>query len=594
MTGTTTGDLSDVYEALAAYISGGPRPGFAQVEKLSGMRLQTADEHDVGRLLLLGALSARLDGGGSIARGLLEVARRYEDSSFLYTGRIIPRVREMIDILESAVDGRSSSALTAVADHLSQGWAAYRCSIFPDAFARLSLELGLEKEADAFTKTSFTCWQDGLLAAAANRPSEASEHFRDSLDRYRTYLYHADAAWLFTDVIITELIAGRERAAAQIYDEQFHYVEEVLAQYPVPDSGERHLFQIGDVQSGGYHTFVESATLHPQGLTQQDREVLRRYVRTSDFLLRACRYHSEDDFNAALDLFSFGWTGFPSSPYPHILQLVADRYGSRSAPWNVYRTAYARWHSMLRLGRAMPKSATLIQAAVELHERLVYAGMGKHAAIALLDAAVVHGRLHGTDSTAEWISRYVADLRPQIPDLLRAAVNYLQSGERSGADHFLTPYIGRRSHHTAPDLIFAGAFWHHHDRPAQTEVVLYGRLLTIEGVTVYEDAPEPLVDILDVLGTEFRRSRQEQRDVPLLSAAELSSRTGRTPAALAQAVRRFRNRARERFREATDWNLDPDTVIQGRPGYRLNPATVERFCRYPEPESPPCAERIAP
>jgi hypothetical protein len=115
----------------------------------------------------------------------------------------------------------------------------------------------------------------------------------------------------------------------------------------------------------------------------------------------------------------------------------------------------------------------------------------------------------------------------------------------------------------------------------QLEVTLYGRLLSLEGITVHEITPDPLVGILEVLGAEFISSRQKGKDIPLLSAAELSARTGRTPAALAQTVRRFRTMCQQRFKEATDWQISPDAVIQGRPGYRLNPESVERFHRYP-------------
>jgi hypothetical protein len=59
--------------------------------------------------------------------------------------------------------------------------------------------------------------------------------------------------------------------------------------------------------------------------------------------------------------------------------------------------------------------------------------------------------------------------------------------------------------------------------------------------------------------------------------------TGRTQAALAQAVRRFRLVCGDELERATGKLFDDDTLIQGRPGYRLNPTYVTAVRIFPEP-----------
>jgi hypothetical protein len=571
-------ELSDVYRAFESHVAGGSRPDEAELRNLPGSVLRRSDEHDVARLLLLAALGARLRGGGSVTPLLLDLARRYEESSFLYTGRIIPRIREMIELLDTAVDERSVSTLVAIADHFSQGWSAYPGSVFPRTFARLAAGWGATEDVESFTATSFVHWQRGLAAAAANQPKPAREHFARSLDRYRENLYYADVTWLFTDRVIVELLDGRDDEAEQIYDEQCRYVEEVLASHPPLDRERPRLFQLGDVHSGEYRTFVESTTLRPTGLAHADGELLRRYVRTSEFLLDAARYRSARDFDAAVDLFSSGWATFSSSPYPTILEHVAKRFSDPSRPWQVSLTAYARWHRMALLSQVRPKPQTVLETAVELYDRLGRAGLTNHAAIALLDAAVIYSRLFGRASTAEWIGRYMNELRSVIPDLVRAAVDHLQTPTGVVGDGNLPTYLVLRSQ-LAPDLTAGIPLASR--RPGAIDVAIYGRLLSIAGVTVYECLPAALVRVLDALGAEFDRGRERGTDIPLLTASELSARVGCSPAALAQTVRRFRTTVQQAFGVATDMTLDPEAIIQGRPGYRFNPASVERYHRYP-------------
>ncbi|MFF7315125.1 hypothetical protein [Streptomyces sp. NPDC008137] len=292
-------------------------------------------------------------------------------------------------------------------------------------------------------------------------------------------------------------------------------MQEILRTHPLVDGagGRVHAFHLGDVRSGNYGTFVESSTVRPDVLTTRDEALLKRYVHTSEYLIVACRYGARRDFDAALDIFSCGWSAFRASPYPKIFLHLADRYTDSRHDWNPHLTAHEGWHRMLRTYRIRVKPRVVIDTVTTLHDRFAYAGLETSAAVVLT---------------------------PEFPVEL-------------GAD-------------TAPDL----------DR---FEVALYGSPLSLEGMTVYEIMPQPLTDTLRVLGEVFTQ-RQPDGEIPFLSAAELSQRTNRTPAAIAQTVRRFRHACQKIFREAADHELIQDAVIQGRPGYRINPGKVQRFRDY--------------
>ncbi|MBC9726528.1 hypothetical protein [Streptomyces sp. TRM68367] len=579
--------VAEYYQALERHARGGPQPGAvgsAGPADLSTADLRQTGEHDVALMLMLAALCARMDGGKSIAPALRATAERYVNSSFLYTGRILPRAQELIDLLDRAVDERAPELLAEAADHLSQGWADYSQSVFPAAFARLAEGLGLGLTQEDFSEVSFVLWKQGLAAAAADDAERALPCFEASLDRYRTYGYYADAAWLHTDVVINHLLAGRMEQAVASAEAQRDYVAEVLAAHPPVESaeGEPYAFHLGDVRSGNYGTFVESSTLRPRALTSRDRDLLNRYVRTTDFLIAACRYGGRRDFDAALDVFSHGWTTYQTSPYPRIFLRLADRYMNNRHAWNVHLTAYEEWHRMLRGYRARMKPHTLIDTAATLHDRFVYAGLGTYAAIVLLDTAILHARLHGRHDAVEWVARYLRELRPLVPDLLSAVGDYLQAPEGWEGQRPLSRYTRLRAAHLVPDLFNIGL----DDTAApdldRIEVVLYGLLLSLDGITVYENTPQSLIDILRVLGDDLMRNRPGQEgEAPFLAATELSERTNRTIAAIAQTVRRFRNACKEIFQEVAECEPIPDAVIQGRPGYRMNPATVQRFVEYP-------------
>ncbi|KOX04356.1 hypothetical protein ADK65_04145 [Streptomyces sp. NRRL B-1140] len=401
-----------------------------------------------------------------------------------------------------------------------------------------------------------------------------------ALDRYRDYRYYADAAWLHTDLVIAHLLAGRQDRASATAEAQRDYVEEILRTHPLVDSvaDESYAFHLGDVRSGSYGTFVESSTTRPDVLTTRDEALLKRYVHTSEYLIAACRYGARRDFDAALDVFSCGWSTFQASPYPRIFLHLADRYTDRRHDWNPHLTAYEGWHRMLRSYRIRVKPGVLIDTATTLHDRFAYAGLETSAAVVLLDAAILHARLHGRTGAVEWVTRYLQELRPVVPEMVNATAHYLQAPQSSQFQWQLSKYIGLRPVHLTPEFpVELGA----NTAPDldRFEVALYGSLLSLEGMTVYEITPQPLTDTLRVLGEAFTQ-RQSDGEVPFLSATELSQRTNRTPAAIAQTVRRFRHACQKIFREAADHELIQDAVIQGRPGYRINPATVQRFRDY--------------
>ncbi|MGW0931842.1 hypothetical protein [Streptomyces sp. NPDC002644] len=587
--------VAERYRRLEEHAAGGGRAVVGELVDVPASDLRQAEEHDVALLLVLGEVCARAEGGGSAAPTLLATAERYVDTSFLHTGRILPRTRELIGLLDRAVRERSLDLLLEVSDHFSQGWAGYADSVFPTAFARLAAAIGVTAEPAAFARVSFTLWREGLDAAAADDPERAVPLFRASLERYRRYRYYADASWLHTDLVVAHLLAGRQEEAAAELEAQRAYVEKVLAEHPPaesgptaseltgagPGEGQSSAFHLGDVRSGRYSTFVESAALRPRELTERDRALLLRYVRASEFLLSAARYGARRDFDAGLDVFTFGWAAYRQSPYPKIFRQLGDRCLEAGERGSAHLTAYENWHLMLRGYRVRVKPGALVGTAAALRDRLARAGLDACAALVVLDTAVLHARLHGRPTAVEWVTRYLRDLRPILPEAVGVVSGYLQASRDAERGQLLSRYIGLRAAHLAPEFLSLDLGDELLPGPDRLEVALYGPLLSIEGVTVHERTPQPLVDVLRVLGQDWERHRAAGTEPPFLSAAELAERTGRTTAALAQTVRRFRMACAERFGEVADLGIGQDAVLQGRPGYRLNPRTVHRFTHCP-------------
>ena len=123
-------------------------------------------------------------GDRDAANWLTTACDRYAKVSLRYTGRIIPRVRHIIEILGRSVGNRSVAAVIEAADHMSQGWSDYVDSTFPLAFELLARTCDDRVDPDDLRLTSYTSWQRGLVAAAAGDAGAALAMFERSLERY--------------------------------------------------------------------------------------------------------------------------------------------------------------------------------------------------------------------------------------------------------------------------------------------------------------------------------------------------------------------------------------------------------------------------
>jgi hypothetical protein len=577
--------IAEIRAELEEFAAGGdsapfPAAAIEEISRLPERDLQRTDEHDMALLVCLAAICCALAGRDIPEQALRMSADRYGEISILYTGRVMPRIKETLGQLATAVAEASLPGLVRVADLISQGWPDYRTSVFPGAFAALADTLGVGTGGrDAFLDTSFHLWRQGLAAAAADNPQEAARLFERSLRRYRRYHQYADAAWLYTDLVVSLLASGDTEAAERVLDEQRGYVRAVIA-----DAGLRPAaaatpaaFHLGDVRSGTYSSFVDSPSVDPQWLGPDDQALLHRYVRVSESMLAYASFHFKRDLHVALDLFSFGWQGYISSPYPAIFRHLVRRVSGSSQGAPVLLTAHVRWQGLLLAGQLRLKPADLVRTTTDLYERLRAAGLDREADIALLDGGMLHLALYGKAATAAWLSRRLTDLRAQVPVPLQAVVEALQTPPLGGLQPALARYLGARSSYQVPDFMPALPVFHrdHLGRrePApELHLAIHGESLWINGIMVYENTPPALARILQELGKEHLAAGAADRDTPFLSAAELAERTGRTPSAVVQTVRRFRIACKESFDRLTERGLEPDSVLQGRPGYRLNPA----------------------
>ncbi|KUN07202.1 hypothetical protein AQI95_11715 [Streptomyces yokosukanensis] len=578
--------VSEIRGDLQEFVRGGGgsaavERAFAAVGQLADSELQRTDEHDVAMLLCLAGVCAGLAGGGPTALELRAVADRYADTSILYTGRVLPRVEETVELIYRGVEEKSAEILLEAADAISQGWAEYARSDFPAAFSQLASALGIEGTGDEFLETSYVSWKRGLEDSARGSVEEALAAFGTSLEKYRKYSYYADAAWLYTDLVIARLLSGEVQAAVRVLDEQRRYVDDVIASagHRPATEGTSYAFHLGDVRSGGYSSFVDSAVVGPQGLGPDDRALLRRYVRVSESLLAYAGSRSRRDLDAALDLFSFGWLGYLDSPYPEIFHRLVRHLEGPEPVAPLLLTVHVRWRGLLQASQLRIRSADLIRTAMDLRERLQAAGLETEADIALLDAGMLHFALYGKAATASWLSRQLAELRRLVPGPLQAVVEALQVPPQAGLQTPLAHYLGARAAHRVPDFmpafgVFRRDLRSRRELPAEVDLACYGESLWINGILIYETAPAALVAILGELGCELTQARAEEREVPYLSAAELAERTGRTSSAVVQVVRRFRAVCQEQLDRSTELGLKPDDVLQGRPGYRFSPTVV--------------------
>lgn len=576
--------ISEIRDEFRRFItdadySASARKATAALAELDDSVLQRTDEHDVAMLICLAGICSGLAGEGIQAGVLQKVADRYADTSVLYTGRVLPRIKEAVDRLSEGISEKSLDKLVEVADHISQGWSGYAGSEFPDAFSALAGKLGAAADRSLFLETSFISWRRGLAECATGDPESALEFFRLSLDKYREFSGYVDAVWLHTDLVIAQLMAEDVEAAESTVDAQRRYVDGVIAEAGRPPAaGASYAFHLGDVRSGGYSSFADSVGIGPQGLTSDDRALLQRYLRVSESLLSYTRSHARRDLDAAVDLFSFGWLGYLSSPYPAIFRRLARRTVGELPAAAVLLTVHVRWRGLLLAGQVRINSTDLIRTVADLCERLRAAGLDREADIALLDGAMLHFALYGKAATATWLSRRLGELRERVPGPLHAVVEALRVPPQAGLQAVLANYLGARSLYRVPDFMPALMLFGR-DRGSRPELrdlelAIYGETLLINGITVHEHTPPALTAIFEELARDFLTAREQQQDVPLVSAAELAARTGRTGSAVAQVVRRFRVACQEQFDRSTGLGPEPDRLLQGRPGYRLNPLVL--------------------
>ncbi|MFF4339353.1 pyridoxal-phosphate dependent enzyme [Kitasatospora sp. NPDC001540] len=246
-------DISRELQDCATSSEPVPAPGAAleELENLPESVLHRTDEHDLAVLLCLAGICSVRTGHGLSAAALQGVADRYADTSILYTGRVLPRIKEAIGRLYEGAEERSLDKLVEVADHISQGWPGYADSVFPRAFSGLAGELGMDGPGD-FLETSFITWRRGLEECASGSPESALRSFGASLGTYREFSYYADAAWLYADLVIAGLMAGDPEAAARTADAQRRYVEGVIAGAGERDEpGAAAVASAGTTRAGG-------------------------------------------------------------------------------------------------------------------------------------------------------------------------------------------------------------------------------------------------------------------------------------------------------------------------------------------------------
>ena len=234
---------------------------------------------------------------------------------------------------------------------------------------------------------------------------------------------------------------------------------------------------------------------------------------------------------------------------------------------------------MLASARLPVPGHRLAAMAGDVHERLERIGLLAEASVAVLDAAMLSLLRGDADAATTLLTRHHDRLHHQVSVLSRLVVVGLASDGPQHLDGVLAEYLARRMSFTLPSLVPALSAYASGTagRSPHLEIEILGDTLTINGVLIYEQCPAAVTDIFAALYAES----SADWDPPLLSATSLALRTNRSAGALAQSVRRFRSVCGTRLRQATGREFGRDAVIQGRPGYRLNPAYLARITMYP-------------
>lgn len=554
----------------------------ATVRSNPGSVVNKASEHEFAMLVLLCELGSAVFSKHDQLPDLTALIERFRKDSVLYSGRILPRVVEAIGLLRDALAQQSTATLIEVCDHVSQGWPDYSNTVFPTAFWRLSQTVSPDIPIEKFRDTSYVLWLRGLAAARDADTEQAYQLLERSLRHYRSYDYYADTAWLYADLIMMSIILGVPERAAEYLEEQRSYVKRVLRERGAsnPSTG-REAFHFGDVYSGRYQTFVEQVVLREPVLRDEDAGLLWRYVRVGEFLLNAARWQSVTDLQGALDRFSNGWKSFLGSSYPCIFDQVAHASLGENSGTNVYLPADALWRHILLTYRRTPSPMRLSAAFQQLEERLRHAGLLVEIDVLRLDTTLLTWALHGRDTAVEWCAPHVEDLRQRIPSLVSPLVDALNARPEDTSATAALAYFAERTKYAAPEftsMLELLGNWHHHGGAQnRVEVSLNGKELFVDGFRIYVQCPPALRDILVALKRDLDQGRRQRECVPYLRAGDLAARTGRPASALTQAVHRFRVACSDVIGN----EINQETVFQGRPGYRLNPDTVDLVTIHP-------------
>jgi hypothetical protein len=445
--------------------------------------------------------------------------------------------------------------------------------------AELATSHSVPATREDFVFTSYTSWELALRQVATGDLQQAEHLLREALHRYQRYLYIGDAAWLYTDLVIVALLRSDYDRADRWTRQQRAYIDDTPLRDDAIEEAEGSV-ELGDVYSGEYYTFIESTEVGSGLLTHSEREALDRYWRASRFLLTFYLEHDARDFLSAVDSFSFGWKEYLHRPYPSLFDQLYRAVGPSAQPGqyvNGFVTAHSIWTTAIETfvpdGYGNERTWELLR---EARERLRRAGFEADAVVVALDEMVLRIR----DGDHQHVERRLRDVLPQAGEFVPevgACVRALYAS-RWAPDELrlhVGRYVAERSRRRlVPDgtrLYVAYAedvvARRHEPVGGPSDVEFLDSALYVRGALVYPDAPPLLRGLL----SELWKAREESGDA-YVPAGHLAERLDTTEGALAQVVRRFRSRLRERGLAE-----DRNALVESKNGYRLNQDNVRRL-----------------
>jgi len=324
--------LSRTLEELKAVVA---------VEVTKGIR-----EDLVGDFVLQQLMVALLVGDDGDAIGwALHLLDSFQTQSPAFRGNVVPRYRKAVVGIAAAQRSRSVSDLRRAADDLSQTWVGFPLSVYPTLFMMLARSMGIEASLEVFQSTSYSLWHAGLGRLAAGQLEDARALLEQSASLYRDSDYVGDACWLYTDLVICDLLRNDEEGAASNLASQEAYFHERLVANP--------------------HT-------PPQHLL--------KYVTSSRYFVRSLSKNRESmaDILAGIDVFTFGWRTYPLTPYVTIFARLREHASERRTDGlieNPHRSAYQLWKDALETALIEHDSRNYDELLRESAVRLRYANM---------------------------------------------------------------------------------------------------------------------------------------------------------------------------------------------------------------------------